>query len=456
MTWSWRTYGKSALMLGALLLAAALVAWAGLGTGVWHLPNIHLAGLALPAEAELPAALRRKANAWGEQSLEVRVGYHVFQPTRAELGFGLQVEDADAALRGMGRSLNPLVTWHALWVGLFAGGHELDWRPRLLNQRAFDHFVETLRARVERLPVAGSFGPQNQPIEGLPGEAFDAVAARRAIERALARADDKLVIATLVTPPPRGYRRFNQPLVATNTLMYQQETSFTEGTGRATNIMLAARLLDGYLLQPGAAFSFNEVVGRRDRKRGFAAALELVAGELVEGVGGGVCQVAGTLHAAAFFAGLVVDEYHAHSRLSRLAYLPPGLDAMVAWPDGVTDLRETRDMRLRNPYPFPVRISARIDSDAGRGVLVVALYGAAPPFHVAFDFDELERVPAGEIQRVDAALRPGETRVQQSALAGLVITRRRTIYTPKGKFTEQTRVAYPPTPRIVLVGATRR
>ena len=35
---------------------------------------------------------------------------------------------------------------------------------------------------------------------------------------------------------------------------------------------------------------------------------------LVDGIGGGTCQVSGTLHAAAFFAGLEVVERYPHSR----------------------------------------------------------------------------------------------------------------------------------------------
>jgi hypothetical protein len=44
--------------------------------------------------------------------------------------------------------------------------------------------------------------------------------------------------------------------------------------------------------------------------------------------------------------------------------------------------------------------------------------------------------------------------VQQQALDGLVIMRRRTIYMPTRRVEEETRVAYPPTPRVVLVGTS--
>jgi vancomycin resistance protein YoaR len=160
------------------------------------------------------------------------------------------------------------------------------------------------------------------------------------------------------------------------------------------------------------------------------------------------------VHAAAFFAGLVVDEYHAHSRLNRFAYLQPGLDAMVAWPDDVTELRDTKDMRLRNPYPFPVLIKASTENAGERGMLRVDLYGSAKPYRVDFQFKVLERVPMSELRRTDPSVPAGTERVQQEGLDGMLIARRRTIYTPMRRIEEETRVAYPPTPRIVLTSAT--
>ena len=196
------------------------------------------------------------------------------------------------------------------------------------------------------------------------------------------------------------------------------------------------------------------MVGPRRRNRGFAPAGELLNGELVQGVGGGICQVAGTLHAAAFFAGLIVEEYHAHSRLSRLAYLPPGLDAMVAWPDNVHEVAETLDMRLRNPYPFPLQIRATTAPTATPRThrLRVELFGAASPFHVEFDFDELERTPTRVVQRADPTLARGTTQIEQRGMDGLVIARHRTVYTPYGRMQETTRVSYPPVSRILRVG----
>ena len=99
--------------------------------------------------------------------------------------------------------------------------------------------------------------------------------------------------------------------------------------------------------------SFNAIVGDRSEENGFQKSWEIFKGEMVEGVGGGTCQVASTFHAAAFFGGLDVLERLPHSRPS--AYIPMGLDSTVVYP--------IVDLKLRNPHPFPVVVHAKTDGN---------------------------------------------------------------------------------------------
>lgn len=114
-------------------------------------------------------------------------------------------------------------------------------------------------------------------------------------------------------------------------------TTATSNANRNRNIEIAVSAIDGTLLAPGATFSLNQTVGRRTAERGFQPAIIFVNAEPVEGIGGGVSQVTGTLFNAAALAGLQIREVHPHSR--PVAYLPPGRDATVAW--GAKDLRFT-------------------------------------------------------------------------------------------------------------------
>ncbi len=133
-----------------------------------------------------------------------------------------------------------------------------------------------------------------------------------------------------------------------------------EDVGRCENIAIAASLIDGTCVQGYGEFSFNATVGKRTEEAGFQQAKIIVNGEYVSGVGGGVCQVSTTLYNAALKAGLTVEEYHPHSL--KVSYIPPSRDAMVS---------TGSDLRLFNPYSFPVFLSAQIFE----GGIRVAFFG---------------------------------------------------------------------------------
>ncbi len=78
----------------------------------------------------------------------------------------------------------------------------------------------------------------------------------------------------------------------------------------------------------------------------------LMDGRLLQEPGGGVCVVAGAIHAAALRAGLGLIERSGHS--SRVRTLPAGLDAAVSQTGG-------SDLVLWNPYKFPVWLELRLD-----------------------------------------------------------------------------------------------
>ncbi|HJL48539.1 MAG TPA: VanW family protein, partial [Polyangiaceae bacterium LLY-WYZ-15_(1-7)] len=163
----------------------------------------------------------------------------------------------------------------------------------------------------------------------------------------------------------------------------------------------------------------------------------IVNGELVDGVGGGTCQVASTLHAAAFLAGFEIVEHRPHSRPA--GYVPLGLDATVVWPEV--------DLVVRNPYPFPVRVRARAE---GRELRVDLLGSAAPP-SVTWSRQILSTEPPGERVVEDAAVGWGAAEVSQDGIPGYTVLRRRTIDRGAGPIVEERVLRYPPTDRIVRI-----
>ncbi|UOR13745.1 VanW family protein [Halobacillus amylolyticus] len=118
---------------------------------------------------------------------------------------------------------------------------------------------------------------------------------------------------------------------------------------RTNNIDLATKAINNHVVFPGETFSFNQVVGKRTKERGYLRAPVIVKGELAEDIGGGICQVSSTLFNAADDAGLKIIERYSHSR--QVPYVPPGRDATVSW--------YGPDFTFKNDYNQPVLIQAK-------------------------------------------------------------------------------------------------
>ncbi|SFS64558.1 VanW family protein [Paenibacillus sp. BC26] len=131
---------------------------------------------------------------------------------------------------------------------------------------------------------------------------------------------------------------------------------------RSHNIGLAAKAINNTVIFPGETFSFNKIVGRRTREKGYLEAPIIVRGELSEGIGGGICQVSSTLFNATDRAGLHIVQRYSHSR--NVPYVRPGRDATVSW-DGP-------DFTFQNRYNQPILIRAH----AVPGKLFVAIYSS--------------------------------------------------------------------------------
>jgi len=100
--------------------------------------------------------------------------------------------------------------------------------------------------------------------------------------------------------------------------------------GKIENIRLSANTINGVILGKGDRFSFNALIGDTTPDKGYQLGKEIVAGKLVDGYGGGVCQTSSTLYNAADQAGLKMIERYSHSK--PVGYVPIGRDATIAYP----------------------------------------------------------------------------------------------------------------------------
>lgn len=178
---------------------------------------------------------------------------------------------------------------------------------------------------------------------------------------------------------------------------------------RTANVRLSARRINGHIIYPGEVFSFNEVVGPRDREHGFKEALEIVDGEFVPGIGGGVCQVSSTLYNAVLLANLPIVERTNHSK--PLGYVGLGRDATVAY--------GALDFKFANNTGAPLIILA----ETVKNRLTVGIVGREP-LTVAVDLVATDRqvIPPAVVKKQDPELYLGETKVDKRGKPGYEVT----------------------------------
>lgn len=139
-----------------------------------------------------------------------------------------------------------------------------------------------------------------------------------------------------------------------NTCISSFSTSLgASSTTRINNIEVCTKAINGKILMPGEIFSFNEVVGKRTKERGYKEAPVIVNNKVESGLGGGICQVSSTLYNAVLIAGIQsIDRTH-HSVPSE--YVDLGLDATVDW--------ENIDFKFTNTLQYPIYIEGQIKNN---------------------------------------------------------------------------------------------
>ncbi len=230
-----------------------------------------------------------------------------------------------------------------------------------------------------------------------------------------------------------------------NKIMAQYSTSFAGSSeGRCQNIILAASKIDGYVLNPGEKFSYNAVVGPRTEAAGFKIAHVYVGTKVVDGIGGGICQVSSALYNAVVMADLKTVTRVNHS--IPVNYVPMGRDATVSY--------GSIDYVFQNDKSHPVSIKATVEGTT----LTVSIVGTSEmDYTVEFQTKYISSIPYSEIVTEDETLPEGESKVIANGSNGSVYESYR-VYKRDGvefdrKFESKSR--YQPTPKEVAVGTKK-
>ena len=118
--------------------------------------------------------------------------------------------------------------------------------------------------------------------------------------------------------------------------------------GRKTNVDITNSKINGFRLEPGQTFSFGELVGKATPEKGYKKAKIFDSkGNLIDGYGGGNCQVSTTIYnAVKDLPGIEIIERHPHN--NSVPYIADGLDAAVSY--------GSEDLKFRNNNDYAIKI----------------------------------------------------------------------------------------------------
>lgn len=347
-----------------------------------------------PAESALRAAKR-----FVHQDFTLHVDERAFTKKRIDWGAKVDLKAltrATVLTRAAGESDPPVsatVDKETLWNALIAIKDAVDTKPVIAHyNRSTGAVVEgkaginlSVRQTFARIAAAMRYG--DTEVEA----AFEDVAPKRVPDG-----------SPILSP------------AAFSTQLAHFSTSYDgRKRNRTFNLRVATDKIDGLILKPGEVFDFNEIVGERSETNGFRVAPVIAAGELVDGIGGGTCQVSGTLHAAVFFAGLEILERRPHSRPS--SYIKLGLDAAVSYPN--------LNFRFRNSLDQPLAVSMRVEG----GRVYAEIFAAKQTREVTFKREITELIPFEVQESEDPSLPAGVRVLRQRGTPGFRVLRVREI-----------------------------
>jgi len=193
--------------------------------------------------------------------------------------------------------------------------------------------------------------------------------------------------------------------------------------GRATNVRLAARIVDGTLVPPEGIFSYNHALGPIAETPGFVQAEAVEGGGVGSALGGGVCQISTTIFRAALRAGLPIVEWWPHAfrfPVYEQDGWGPGFDASIAQADG--DPMSGGDFKFANPTDHWMLVRVVMDGTH----LAVQISGAPTDYVVELDKPQYANdvKPDGlpPTEQVDPALPRGTVRQIEPPVDGLTVT----------------------------------
>ncbi|SCY94792.1 VanW family protein [Alkaliphilus peptidifermentans] len=356
------------------------------------------------------------------------------------LGYHYEYEEAVEKAYNVGRSGS---TWERLTkIYSLRSNQEFIQLEASYNQEAFDKIVLEVKDEVNIKPINAVVKRRNGKFiieDDVVGYEIDEFLLKEEIRISIeAFSTEYIEIPTNVIKAQVTTADLNN----IQNVLGEFKTSFSANDkGRNTNIALAASQINGVLLMPNDVFSFNNQTGERGEDKGYQKAPVIVNGQLVQGLGGGICQVSTTLYNAVVRSNLEIIQRQNHSL--PVAYVPLGHDATVAFGH--------IDFQFMNNTEYPVYLESYVEGNQ----IHIGLYGKkVEDITVQLHSEVIETIQPRITTKEDPSLYIGEKRIEKEAKQGYRVNTYK-IYLKDGKELNRELISndyYTPVHGIVIEG----
>ena len=293
---------------------------------------------------------------------------------------------------------------------------------------------------VDRTPVNASFTTSGSRITGVTksqtGFKLDLAATKQQVQDLI---DARVAGATTASLEPTI--KVTQPRLTTEEAqaarpkmrrISQWTTYFPVGekNGFGANIWIPARLINGYVVAPGATFDFWKAVGPVTRAKGYRSGGAIINGrtEPQGALAGGICSCSTTLFNAAARAG-----YKMGARRNHYYYIdryPVGLDATVF----ISASGSKQTMSFTNDTAYPLLIRGLGWKNGGSGYVKFEIYSVPTGRKVSFATGSKRNYrSATDTVQYTSSLPSGAAKRIEYPVAGFQVTVVRTVRDKSGK-----------------------
>ena len=360
-------------------------------------------------------------------------------PKNSTMGMNQEMTLVEVQVGTPGRELDEQGLYDAVYNAFQTGDFTpLTWEYTEIPYETVD-LAELHTLLTDQITDAYYDEEKHEIIDGVNGYSFDLADAQQRLSAA--EPGTLLHFPLEETEPEISKSKLTNQMFGEK--LESRSSNYVNNANRTENLRLACKAINGTILNPGEVFSFNDVVGERTEEKGYKpATIYGGAGESVDGIGGGVCQVASTIYYTTLY--LDLEQVAREPHMYQVTYVPNGMDATVYWDSKL-------DYKFRNSLSHPIKIQANLDG----GTCNITFWGVKENDNrVEMTNKVISTFTEDDVEEVDESKPVGYRELKQTAYTGAKVEAYKKVYDSTGKLIKEETIysTYKARPRIYVVG----